>query len=185
MSESPVQVGTTAGGGCVVRLVGRATMHHSPAAEELVVQTLDRDPAATVALDLSDCSYLDSTFLGSLFGLYQRYRLAAPPPAAMSPGGSTPDGDRPAPRLTIHAPPATMKALFGPLKLDKVLKAEPAPAPTPAGEWVSLDAAPHDPRELTRHVMDCHRRLAAADTPASAMFTKIADAMQADLDRAG
>ena len=168
MSDSPVQVGTTAAGGCVVRVVGRATMQHSPAAQELVTQTLGRDPTTAVAIDLSGCTYLDSTFLGSVFGLYQRFRLRA-----------ADHGDPP--RLTVHAPPATMKALFGPLRLDKIIRADPAPPPAVAGPWVPLDPAPPDLHELSRHVMECHRRLAAADTPARAAFTKIADAMEAEL----
>lgn len=175
MSDSPVQVGTTATGGCVVRIAGRATMQHSPATEELVVRTLAGDPATTVAVDLTGCTYLDSTFIGSLVGLYQRSRPAA--------DGTSVDGAGTPPRLVLHAPPATVKLLFGALRLDKVIRADPAPAPAVDGPWVPLDPAPPDPRELSRHVMECHRRLAQTDSPARAAFTKIADAMAAELAR--
>ncbi|CAA9389230.1 MAG: hypothetical protein AVDCRST_MAG64-1099 [uncultured Phycisphaerae bacterium] len=177
MSDSPVQVAATAAGGCVVQVVGRATMHHSRAAEELVVQTLGRDPAAAVAIDLSGCTHLDSTFLGSVVGLYQRFNLRAGGDAATDHGAGAP------PRLTVHAPPETVKALFGALRLDKIIRADPGPPPAVAGPWVPLDPAPPDPRELSRHVMACHRRLAAADTPARAAFAKIADAMEQELAR--
>lgn len=171
MSDSPVQIApqSTQGGqsGCLIRIAGRATMQHSPAVQELVVQTLDRDPATGVAVDLTDCTYLDSTFLGSLFGLYQRF--------------GHPAGDPP--RLTLHAPPATVKALFGPLKLDRVIRTEPDSPAGQAGQWVPLHSAEGDPRTLTQHVMECHRRLAEVDTPARAAFQKIADAMEAELAR--
>lgn len=168
MSESPVQVAATSSGGCVVRLTGRCTMQHSPAVEQLVVKTLEHDASTQVAVDLASCTFLDSTFLGSLFGLFQRY------------GGNR--NGRSA-RLSLHASPAAIKSLFGPLKLDRYLRADPSPAPSPQGDWMPLEADHHDPREMSRHVMTCHRRLAEVDTPARAVFTRIADAMEQELSK--
>jgi len=165
MPDSPAQVATTPQGGCVIRLAGRATMQHSGAVEELVVQTMRRHPATRVAIDLTDCSHLDSTFLGSLFGLYQRF-----------------GPDSAEPRLTLHASPANIKALFGPLKLDRFIRTDPSAAPATSGQWVPLEAAESsDPKSMSRHVMECHRRLAEVDTPARAAFTRIADAMEQEL----
>lgn len=168
MSQSPAEVATTPAGDCVIRLIGRGTMQHSPAVQELVVQTLQRDAATRVAIDLAGCTYLDSTFLGSLFGIYQRY-----------------GGERPQARLKLHAPAATIKTLFGSLKLDRYIKADPSPAPPTQGTWVPLEAQVTDnPQACSRHVMECHRRLAEMDTPAKAAFAKIADAMERDLGSA-
>lgn len=164
MTSSPVQVATTSDGDCVVRLIGRATLQHSPAMEELVVRTVEHSPATHVAIDLTRCDYLDSTFLGSLFGLYSRF------------GG----GDASA-RIRIHGSPAVIRKLFGPLKLDKHLKADATPAPAAFGNWVNLSAVEGDKAAMSRHVMECHRRLADIDTPARAAFTKIADAMEREL----
>lgn len=165
MPQSPVQVATTADGGFVIRLTGRATMQHSPAAEELVVRTLEHSPGTRVAIDLSGCDYLDSTFLGSLFGLYSRFGV----------------GEKP--RVRLHAPAATIKKLFGPLKLDKHLVADSGGAPAIRGQWVDLQASDGDKAAMSRHVMECHRRLAEIDTPARAAFIKIADAMERELEK--
>jgi hypothetical protein len=175
MSDSPVQVGTTEAGGCVVRIAGRAAMLHSPATEELVVRTLAGDPTTTVAIDLAGCTYLDSTFIGSLVGLYQRSRPA---------GGGTSDrrGRRVAPpgvpRPAGHGQAAVRRAEAG--------QGDPrrfGPGPGGRGAVGAAGPRPADSRELSRHVMECHRRLAQTDTPARAAFTKIADAMEAELAR--
>ncbi|HEX8910870.1 MAG TPA: STAS domain-containing protein [Humisphaera sp.] len=163
MSDAPVQIGPTTEGGLLVRLVGRCTMQHSPAVEELVGQSLARDPTVSAWVDLTACTYLDSTFLGCLFGLYRRF------------------GTGPAPRFHLHIEPAQMKALFGPMRLDKVVRADPAAMPDPAGPLTPIGDAPPDRKALCRHVMECHRRLAETDTPAKVAFTKIADAMEQEL----
>ena len=165
MPQSPVQVATTPDGGCVVRIVGRATMQDSPTAEELVIRTLEHSPTTRVVIDLSGCDYLDSTFLGSLFGLYSRF------------------GGGPSPRVRFHAPASIIKKLFGPLKLDKHLVADSDNAPAIRGQWVDLPASKGDKASMSRHVMECHRRLAEIDTPARAAFTKIADAMERELEQ--
>ncbi len=165
MPESPIELATTQSGGCLLRISGRATMHHSPALQELVKQTLQRDPSTTVAIDLNDCTYLDSTFLGNVFGLYQRYGSGAKP------------------RVKLHAPPQTITLLFGPLKLDKFIRTDSSPAPEPASDWVQLKGTPTDPKEISQHVIDCHRKLAEVESPARAVFKKIADAMEQELAR--
>jgi anti-anti-sigma regulatory factor len=161
--QSPVLVGSAVGGGLLVRLAGRCTMQHSPATEATIENAMVHAPGVTVVVDLFNCTYLDSTFLGCLFGLYRRF-------------GATPDA-----RLKMHASPERAKALFGPMRLDKVLKVENAPAPGFIGEAVPLPDAGVDRKTLARHVMDCHRLLAETDTPARAAFLKIAAAMESEL----
>src|SRR3954447_6125319 len=65
--------------GCVIHLEGRGTMKESPAAGALANQTLAGDPGAIVVMDLSACTYLDSTFLGCIAALYGRYGRDASP----------------------------------------------------------------------------------------------------------
>lgn len=162
-SQAPVLVGSAVGGGLLVRLNGRCTMQHSPATESMIHTALQHAPGMSVAIDLEHCTYLDSTFLGCLFGLYRRF-------------GIGPDA-----RLRLHAPADRGKALFGPMRLDKVLKVDNAPAPGFIGEAVPLPDAGVDRKTLARHVMDCHRLLAETDTPARAAFLKIAAAMESEL----
>jgi anti-anti-sigma regulatory factor len=167
---SPIRIGTTAQGDCLIQIVDRATMHHSPSTEQLVVQTLERDPNVSVIIDLTGTTYLDSTFLGCIFGLHRRFIQRKELPSA---------GQKP--RLRIHASPAKLHELYGPLRLDKLIQADPNPAPRPVGATVPMPESPTDHSTICRHVMDCHRRLAEADSPAKAAFVKIADAMEREL----
>lgn len=168
MAESPVYVATTLVGDCLVRLVGRATLKHSPPLQELAQRILQQPSAVGVALDLTACTYLDSTFLGCIYGLYRKY-------------GSASDAEHPA-RFRLHAPASIMKELFGPMRLDRIMKATDAPLPAAEKEWVALEESPVEKSALTRHVMECHRRLAETDSPAKAAFQKIADAMEKELE---
>lgn len=159
-----VKVGRTADGYCV-RVEGRGTMRESPGVMEFAAGTLGR--GAGVAVDLTACEYLDSTFLGCLLSLYKRGQGAA------GTGGS-------ANGFVIAAPADRRRRLLGPTRLDAVLRSADAPPPV-VGEWVDLSAADLSPAELSRHVMDCHRRLAEVDGPNRDAFQRIADQMARDL----
>ena len=170
-SASAVLVARTADG-CCVRVQGRGTMKESPAVQEFVSRTLVDDgageaAAGTVTVDLSACEYLDSTFLGCLLGLYKQF-----------------DG-RGGGRFSITAPPATLAKLFGPTRLDKLMSARSEP-PAVTGEWVPLEVAQPvtDARDLTHHVMECHRRLAEVEGPQQAAFRRIADQLEHELANA-
>src|SRR5690349_5978482 len=78
---------------------GRGTMQDSRAVEAFVAQALACGEGVLV-VDLTNCTYLDSTFLGCLVGMHRQH-------------GS---------RLKIAAPPEQTKKLFGPTKIDVVLR---------------------------------------------------------------
>jgi hypothetical protein len=175
-----VKVGRTADGYCV-RVEGRGTMKESPAVMEFAAGTLAR--GAGVVVDLTECDYLDSTFLGCLLTLYKRGSAAgAPkgPPSGLA--AKSPEGSRPAGGVgfAIAAPADRRRRLLGPTRLDAVLRSVDAP-PAVVGDWVPLAATHPNAAELTRHVMDCHRRLAEIDGPNQAAFQRIADQMARDL----
>src|SRR5204863_489377 len=87
---------------------GRGTMKESPAASGLANRTLAGDSSAVVVIDLSECTYLDSTFLGCLTGLYGRF------------------GHAPSPRFFVAGSPEKRKALLGAVKIDSaVMMGEP------------------------------------------------------------
>jgi anti-anti-sigma regulatory factor len=46
-------------------------MHESPAFRETVAGCLKRFPHSNVIVDLSDCHYLDSTFMGGMIWLHK------------------------------------------------------------------------------------------------------------------
>ena len=52
-------------------VVGRVTCHHSPALRQYAEEGLHRG-ATRIQVDLSDCTYCDSTFLGTLLQLKYR-----------------------------------------------------------------------------------------------------------------
>jgi anti-anti-sigma regulatory factor len=148
--------------GCVIRIEGRGTMKESPAASTVANQTLSGDPNAVVVFDLSACSYLDSTFLGCITGLYGHY------------------GRAPAARFFVAGSAEKRKALLGTVKIDSLIPSVPE-APPMRGEWVTIPIDPVDQRDLSRHVMECHRVLAQADSPMRSAFAKIADQLEREL----
>jgi anti-anti-sigma regulatory factor len=148
--------------GCCIRVEGRGTMKHSRAAHDIAHRTLGQSPQSLVVFDLTSCSYLDSTFIGCLLTLYREY------------------GRLQTPRFHIASPAEHRAELLGVTKLDNVLPSVDAP-PATTGQWVEVDVATSNPRELAEHVMDCHRRLSEIDCPMAGAFAKIADQMQREL----
>src|SRR5688500_13216265 len=114
-AASHVRVGRTQGG-YSVRVEGRGTMRESPAVYAFLSESLEREPV-TVAVDLTACDYLDSTFLGCLLGLHKRFGRSA------------------GPRFVIAADAEHRKKLLGPTRLDVLLKPAEAAPPT-IGPWV-------------------------------------------------
>ncbi|HWP40334.1 MAG TPA: hypothetical protein VNL70_05365 [Tepidisphaeraceae bacterium] len=157
--------------GCCIRVEGRGTMQESPLASDIAIRTLQSDPSAMVVYDLSACQYLDSTFLGGLVSLWQRF------------GGMADSGSECSRRYAVFASEQQRKKLFGACGIDPILPRLSQP-PQIIGPWHVLPAASHDPRELMQHVMHCHRALAQVDCPMQATFAKIADAIEKDLAKA-
>jgi anti-anti-sigma factor len=63
------------GTGLFVRAQGHITAAVSTDLRELVIERLARPPApALLAVDLSACDYMDSTFMGLLVGFHKRYK---------------------------------------------------------------------------------------------------------------
>jgi anti-anti-sigma factor len=153
--------GTT--GGCCIRVEGRGTMRESHSAAQFAARELE-SPGANVVVDLSDCEYLDSTFLGCLIEMHRRAGKASPP------------------RFLVFAPPDKVRKLLSPTKLDMVLKTT-AEAPQVVGEFVALPVADAGSPEVMRHVMECHRQLAAVGGPQKAAFAAIADSIERELNQ--
>jgi anti-anti-sigma regulatory factor len=150
--------------GCCVRVTGRGTVRESAAARDVATRTLDAEGAdAVVVFDLSDCDYLDSTFLGCLTGLFQAAGRSKPP------------------RFLVAGPADVRKKLMGACRLDKLLPSIET-APQVVGPFVDVPAVDDsDPIEIARHVMACHRALAAVDGPMRVAFTRIADQLEKEL----
>jgi anti-anti-sigma regulatory factor len=149
--------------GCCLRVTGRGTVRESSIACDVATKTLESSPAAIVVFDLTSCTYLDSTFLGTLTGLFHHY------------GRPTPH------RFFIAAPPDTRKKLMGPSRLDRLLPSLDS-TPATAGPFVPLAAMSEaEPAEVARHVMTCHRALAQVEGPMQGAFARIADQLEKEL----
>lgn len=160
-NPSSVKVGRTEAG-YRVRVDGHGTLRNSPAVHAFTVRTLDDQDGGRVVIDLTTCQYLDSTFLGCLVDLNKRYGTSRPP------------------RFEVAAPPETVRRLFGPTHLDRVLHVLDV-EPATLGDEVDLSTEDLPLPELGRHLLECHRRLAEVDGPNQAAFRRIVDRLEAEL----
>jgi anti-anti-sigma regulatory factor len=167
----------------VVRVEGRGTMRDSPLVQEFAWECLEGNTLRLV-VDLSVCGYLDSTFLGCLVGLHQRFGREDPP------------------RFVVAASAEQRQRLLAPLQLHRILKMLDEAPPHPGG-WLTLcapgdrvSACPNeglgkseptlaerqgDPRELGRHLLECHRRLAELGGDNEAVFGPIVEQLACEL----
>jgi anti-anti-sigma factor len=160
-SDSILKAGRTDQGYCL-KILGRGTMHESPAVDAFIASAMDGG-ADSVILDLNQCTYLDSTFLGCLVDLHRRYSRQKPP------------------RLLIAADDSKVKLLLHPTRIDAILKIV-ANASACLGDCIPLPIeASHDKTAFSRHVMECHRHLAEIEGPNQAKFAMIADQMAKEL----
>ena len=163
MAGGSLSVGRTADGYCL-RLHGRCTMNESPAAHAFVERTV-RDGAEKVYVDVSECAYLDSTFLGSLLDLHRRHGKAQPA------------------KFSLVATPEARAKLFEPTHLHTVFNFTDS-CPGPIDAWVDLPClATRTSGEVARHVMECHQRLAEVDGPSRASFAAVAQQLERELSK--
>jgi anti-anti-sigma factor len=150
--------------GVSVQVDGAGTMAESPVvyafAEEILKTTTQQ-----VIVNLSGCSYLDSTFLGGLVGLLKRH------------------GGEPG-RFAIFAPAPRRQSLFGVSRLDKILPFVDVLPPVEAD--LPLEARTQMSRdELGRYIVDCHRRLAELGGEQAEDFGRVADVLSGELESGG
>ena len=114
-------------------------------------------------MDLSQCDYLDSTFLGCLVILHERGK---------GDGGS----------FQVFADESVKHRLFGVAHLDQILVfAEQLPRCT--GTPVTLQVTNLDRREFCQHLLDTHRRMAELGGPAAETFQRIVDRLRNELNQ--
>ena len=136
-------------------------MQESPAVRDFVSGAME--DGVHITLDLSDCQYLDSTFLGCLVILQRR-------------------GNNCGHRFNVFADDAKRKALLASAHIDKCLTfTETRPRPT--GEPAELVAANLQRREFCGHLLETHRALSKLKGPSAATFGRIADQIASDLEK--
>jgi anti-anti-sigma regulatory factor len=162
---SMLRVGRTTSG-FLVQVEGRGTLSESPALEEFAVRSLDGPCGpSTLAVDLSRCGYLDSTFLGCLVSLHRKYNRTSPH------------------RFRVAASCDKCQKLLAPTRLNHLLDVT-AVYPEPIGDVLELSQPILASADLGRHIMECHRRLAELGGSQAASFRSIADQLARELGEA-
>jgi anti-anti-sigma regulatory factor len=161
-----IRVGRTAAG-FLVCIEGRGTMRESPLLQAFAGECLGRENRPLV-VDLSQCTYLDSTFLGCLVGLHRRFGRASPP------------------RFVVAASAAQRQRLLAPLQLHRVLELVDEAPPGP-DHWLTLCEGEPEKRagreQLGRHVLDCHRHLADLGGANEEVFGPIIEQLIRELEQ--
>jgi anti-anti-sigma factor len=133
------------------RVEGRGTMTQSlplrHCAERLIAAG-----ASLVRVDLRDCVYMDSTFLGTLLTLKKAV-------------------ERQAGRFTLVMPSVACARILQQMGVDDVLPAELAEL-NPATEWLDIPAE-DDPASFRRNVTQAHEELARLPGQAGEQFKSV------------
>lgn len=150
--------------GVAVRVDGAGTMSESPVVHAFAEEVL-KNGGQRVIVNLAECTYLDSTFLGGLVSLLKRH------------GGD-------AKRFAIYAPPPRRQSLFGISRLDKVLPFVDQIPPL-TDTTLPLEAREQLSREdLGRYIVECHRRLAELGGEHAQEFGQVAEALAGEIENA-
>ena len=146
--------------GYLFRIDGHGTMRESVAVRNFVCGALE--PADDVVVNLSNCDYLDSTFLGCLLILHQRSSACAA-------------------RLTVFASDAARKRLLSALRLEQVLCFTDE-LPECVGAPAMLEVSRVGQPEFAYHLVETHRKLAELGGPAAATFQAIVEDLARELE---
>ncbi len=147
-------------GGYLLRIVGRGTFTESPAFRDFVTRCLDMEGRPQVVIDVSQCEYLDSTFMGCLIWLHKHAESGS--------------------RLRFLATPEKIRDLFAFCMLDRVLNMTHE-CPTPTDEFVVLTMVDIEQHELGRHIAQCHQRLADLGTKEAARLQSVANRLEREI----
>jgi anti-anti-sigma factor len=165
MSDCILNVARTEDG-YLIRVEGKGTSQDSPALAAFVRQYLQSEQEPRITVDLSDCEYLDSTFLGCLLTLHRQCQDQSPA------------------SLTVIADQEQRAKLLFPTRVDSVLQISEA-APQAVSSFLRLDPTELDKRAYGWHVLETHRALASVKGPGSQLFEQIANSLSRELEDPG
>jgi len=160
--KSTMRLGRTEAG-YIVYVVGRGTMRESRLLHAFALGIVDADDC-TLAIELTQCTYLDSTFLGCLVNLNKRF------------------GKKTTKRFQIIADQERSRSLLATAHLHTILPISVHP-PALVSECRNLAADELDSRQLGHHIMECHRWLAELGGPNQEVFHRIADQLELELSQ--
>lgn len=144
---------------------GQASCHLCPALKQYV-EDARRRGARKLAIDLTDCQYCDSTFLGTLLALKRTFEPL---------GG-----------LVLVRPSTDVRRILAQLAAEKLFKvAEQFPPHDVQTTWQQLDShwEKEQSKAFQQTVVEAHEELAAAGGDLAARFQPLAEALRDELDK--
>lgn len=149
--------------GLFVRARGHITAAISTDLRELVLARLTRAPVPPVlGVDLSECDYMDSTFMGLLVGFHKRYKALTGRP------------------LTIVRPTAECSKLLAGLGILKLMSVVTGPEPTLPDRWNGVQAV-HSPS--TEVLLTAHRNLSELSPENQVKFSALQSVLEQELKK--
>ena len=144
-----------------ISVLGKATLQDSPAVRDFANESLS--DGVEVELDLTECEFLDSTFLGCLLVLSRKSQKL--------PG-----------KFIIVAPLESQSDIFGNSRLQYLLPCV-TEGKTTRGVAAPLPRSELERREFGIHVVETHRELARLGGPHCDEFQAIADRVERELQQ--
>lgn len=141
---------------------GWGTVRHSLGLRRCAEQHL-ADGASALEVDLHECEYLDSTFLGTLVALRRSAQRAG------------------ACRFQLVAPSPACQKLLHQMALDRLFTIT-CEAAADAGLWTEVAAEADDVRAFQRNVVEAHQELAGLEGPAGTAFRAVASSLAQALE---
>jgi|SRR5581483_4838898 len=145
------------------RVEGWATMKQSLSLRRLAEAHLAAGVHA-IQIDLRQCAYMDSTFMGTLLFLHRTCRK------------------RPSCEFILLAPSSECCKLLQQLGLHEVFRVQTS-ADAPACSWTELTKEMEDARAFQGNVLQAHQELANLPGPASAPFRAVVKCMEKDMGK--
>lgn len=138
----------------IFKVAGRGTMRNSPPLEKLALTALNEGGANKIIIDLEDCLYMDSTFMGSLVGINSALLKK---------------GDQ---RLIIANADDRNKRLLDNLGLSRIMDLRNDLGKFEA-EWELAVNEPLEPKLLAKHILAAHDYLGKIDAKNRARFSEV------------
>ncbi len=144
------------------QVMGQGRMTHALAFRTFAEKCF-ADGATAMQVDLRYCTYLDSTFLGTLLRLHR----------------SAAQRSR---RFALLSPSPQCLKLFRELGIEEILKIENVPEPK-SNQWLELPSESTQRQDLTSDVVQAHRELGQLKGPAGERFQKVVRCLDEDLKK--
>lgn len=145
-----------------IKVVGRGSFQNAGLVKTYA-ERVARQGVVSFVIDLQDCSYMDSTFMGVLAGLARQQR----------------ERKAPAPRI-VHLNPRTTELLTT-LGLDRILDLEAPASPAQPNLQPLIPDQPPSKTETAQTMLEAHRHLIDSHQDNAAKFQDVVQFLEAKL----